>query len=93
MSDRYAGRSPSQHSRAELALNDLCAELGYCLDPEDHDAILAGPPPTADAFVEAVLIAEGCHPDLITKADKRPLLEIVNRRGVYSDLAEEQDSF
>jgi hypothetical protein len=70
-------------SRAELALGDMCRELGYCLPPDEQDAILMNPPQDAEAFVDAVLIAEGRNPDLILRQDRRPLLDIVNRWAVY----------
>jgi hypothetical protein len=62
--------------------------------PDAEDAILANPPSDADAFVDAVLLAEGRNPDLILREDRRPLLEIVTDwlyddgrgRGSMSDL-------
>jgi hypothetical protein len=59
--------------------------LGYCLSPDDQDAILANPPADPEAFVDAVLVAEGRNPDLIVKDDKTPLLAIVTKWAVYDD--------
>jgi hypothetical protein len=72
-------------SRAELALEDLCTELGYCdcLYPPAKEAILANPPPDAEAFVDAVLLAEERDPTYVLKQDRRPMLEIVDKREVY----------
>jgi hypothetical protein len=69
--------------RAELALSRLCSELGYCLPPDEQEAILRNPPEDAEAFVGAVLIAEGRDPRLVLKQDRRPMLDIVNRWAVY----------
>jgi hypothetical protein len=60
-------------------------KLGYCLPPDEQDAILSNPPPDAEAFVDAVLIAEGRSPDVLTKAERRPMIEIVNKRAVFSE--------
>lgn len=76
-------KSPSRKSAAELALNDLCVQLGYCIPPEEQEAILANPPANAEAFVDAVLVAEGRNPVVLTRAERRALLEIVTKRGVY----------
>ena len=55
------GRAPSPKLRAELALAEVCSKLGYCIPSDDQDEILADPPPDSEAFVDAVLIAEGRH--------------------------------
>ena len=73
----------SHGSRAELALSELCSELGYCLPPDEQETILTSPPPDAEAFVDAVLIAEGQDPELVLKQDRRPMLDIVNKWAVY----------
>jgi hypothetical protein len=48
-------------------LDDLCVGLGYCLPPDDKQRIIADPPPTIDAFTDAVIEAEGRDPVLIEK--------------------------
>jgi hypothetical protein len=81
-------------SRAEAALSELCIRLGYCIPPAEQEAILANPPPDAEAFVDAVLIAEEHDPNLVLKEQRRPMLEIVTNwlyddghgRGSMSDL-------
>ena len=50
----------------------------YCLPPDAAAAILANPPADAEAFVDAVLVAEGCDPGLVSSDERRPLLETVN---------------
>jgi hypothetical protein len=67
-----------------LALQELCVKFGYCLSPEDQQAILASSPVDADAFVDAVLTAEGRDPNLITKQERRPMVEAATRLA-YGD--------
>jgi hypothetical protein len=64
-------------SCAESALSELCIRLGYCIDPESEDAILANAPADADTFVDAVLVAEGRDPSLVLKEERRVLLQVV----------------
>jgi hypothetical protein len=76
-------RNDQRTSRAELALSELCSKLGYCIPPDDQEAILTNPPPDADAFIDAVLVAEGFDPRLSLKQDRRPMLDVVNTWAVY----------
>ena len=46
----------------EYLLDSLCVELGFCLPPPEREALTSSPPATADAFTEAVFIAEGLDP-------------------------------
>jgi hypothetical protein len=57
---------------------------GYCLAPDDQDTILQHLPANPDAFLDAVLLAEGRDPRLITKQERRPMVEIVARLA-YGD--------
>jgi hypothetical protein len=57
----------------EALLDDLCRTYGYCLPPDEQEALLANPPQDVDAFVDAVLVAEGEDPALY---DKRMRLEL-----------------
>ena len=61
MGTRHPRQGPSPKSHAELALAELGSKPGYCIPPDNQDAILADPPPDSEAFVDAVLIAEGRH--------------------------------
>jgi hypothetical protein len=54
------GQKPA--SCAEAALYELCLKYGYCLPPDAQDRLLANPPPTSEAFAEALLLAEGLDP-------------------------------
>ena len=83
MSRRHPGKTPTVESRAELALSELCSQLGYCLPPNEQEGILANPPKDAEAFVDAVLTAEGRDPNVVVKQDRRPMLDIVSRLAIY----------
>lgn len=72
-----------RESRADLALTELCSTLGYCIPPDERDAILRTPPPDAEAFVDAVLVAEGRDLNIVLKQERGPMLDIVNRWAVY----------
>jgi hypothetical protein len=76
-------RKSSRASRAELALGELCSRLGYCIPPDDQEAILDNPPPNAEAFIDAVLVAEGRPLEYVLKDERRPMLDIVTQWGVY----------
>lgn len=69
------------------SLSELCSKLGYCLPGDQQEAILANPPANAEAFVEAVLIGKGRDPEqvelLVSKEQRRPMLDIVARWAVY----------
>lgn len=58
-------------------LDDLCVQLGYCLPPETQQRIIADPPPTVDAFTDAVIDAEGLDPVLMDKRDRLEVRRIV----------------
>jgi hypothetical protein len=63
-------------SRVEAALRELCEKYGYCLPGEKTDALLGQLPEDADAFVDAVLMAEGRDPTLIDKGERRELRDV-----------------
>ena len=83
VSRRHPGRGQPPESRLDLTLTELCSELGYCIPPDEREAILADPPPDAEALVDAVLIAEGRDPNVVLKEERRPMLDIVARWAVY----------
>ena len=70
---------PRPGSPVEAALEELCVKLGYCLPPSEQDAILSDPPADADAFVDAVLTAEGLDPGSITRPQRSRMIEIVTK--------------
>ncbi len=72
-----------------LALREICSRLGYCDALSEQDAIFASPPADADAFVDAVLLAEGMEPSLVPISTRRgALLDIVNKWALYDDQPE-----
>jgi hypothetical protein len=50
--------TPKPGSCAEHVLMELCVGGGYCLPPERQERILAEPPQSPDAFLDAVLAGE-----------------------------------
>jgi len=86
VSRRHPGKG-AKTSRAELALSELCSKLGYCLPPGEQQDILANPPPNEEAFIEAVLLAEGRDPEtlelLASKEERRQMLDVVARWAVF----------
>ena len=64
-------------SRTEAALDELCVKYGYCLPPDKAAILLAAPPDDPDAFVDAVLVAEGLDPLLVDKLARHELREVV----------------
>ena len=43
----------------ERLLDELCAKLGFCLDPDDKTALIESPPATVDAFTGLERGADG----------------------------------
>jgi hypothetical protein len=83
---RSIGHSPVVRSRAELALEEICSRLGYCDALARKDVFFADRPKDADAFVDAVLLAEGMEPQLVPiSGQRRALLDIVDKWAVYDD--------
>ena len=62
---------------AEAALGELCVKYGYCLPEEQAETLLADVPEDADAFVDAVLIAEGHDPTLVDPRERHELRDVV----------------
>ncbi|GGV81327.1 hypothetical protein GCM10010294_54750 [Streptomyces griseoloalbus] len=45
-------------------LYDLCADLGFCLPPQERRRLQQAPPADADSFTDAVFAAEGMDPGM-----------------------------
>lgn len=58
-------------------LEQLCVQLGFCLEPDDWKRIVEDPPKSIDAFTDAVIIAEGLDPILIDSALRRQVRNLV----------------
>jgi hypothetical protein len=71
-------------TRVEALLYDLCATYGYCLPPDEQEAILADPPQDLDSFVDAVLVAEGEDPSFFDKRMRSDLSDVV-RDWLFGD--------
>jgi hypothetical protein len=65
-------------------LDELCVRYGYCLPPDEQVALAKQPPLDADAFVDAVLVAEGLDPGLIDMRRRRELVACV-REWLFDD--------
>jgi hypothetical protein len=66
-------------TRIEALLDELCVSHGYCLPPDAWAALVADPPEDVDAFVDAVVVAEGLDPILLDKRARRDLTEVVRK--------------
>lgn len=53
----------------ERLLDQLCVELGFCLDTESRNKLIQDPPADVDEFTDAVIRAEGLNPETL----QRPL--------------------
>jgi hypothetical protein len=69
------GRKPV--CRVEALLDDLCVRHGYCLSPDQQAALIEALPEDVDAFVDAVLRAEGMDPASADKQSRLSLSELV----------------
>lgn len=49
-------------SQVGALLHDLCVAYGFCLPPQENERLKAEPPIGADAFTDAVFVAEGMDP-------------------------------
>ncbi len=58
-------------------LETLCVRLGFCPSAQQREEIASRPPPTVDAFTNAVIIAEGLDPVLIDSTLRRRVRETV----------------
>lgn len=57
-------------------LNELCADLGFCMPPHARSQLARTTPNESDAFARAVFKAENLDPDL---ADRRLFLQVRDR--------------
>ena len=61
----------------ERLLDELCAKLGFCLDPDDKRALIEAPPATVDAFTDEVIRREGLDPVTYDSAIRRQVKALV----------------
>ncbi len=68
-----------EHDSVQRLLDDLCADLGFCLPPSERLRLREAPPTSVDAFTDAVFRAEGMDPRLHT-AQRRQVRDRIERR-------------
>jgi hypothetical protein len=79
---RYFTAWPSRNLAQKPPSTSFAGD-GYCIGGEEAEAIIADPPDDPDAFLDAVLRAEGYqHPELVDKRDREPLLKVVRAWAV-----------
>jgi hypothetical protein len=61
----------------DLLLYELCVKLGFCLPPEETMKLVENPPEEVDAFVDAVIRAEGLDPTILDSRVRRQVSELV----------------
>ena len=66
-------------TRVEALLHELCIGYGHCLPPDEQAALTAEPPKDEDAFVAAVLLAEGLDPAVLDKRARLALTDLVRQ--------------
>lgn len=71
-------------TRVDALLSDLCVRHGVCLSPDDFDALVRDPPGELDAFVDAILIADGQDPVMADK-ELRRVLTAALRDWIFDD--------
>lgn len=74
-------RIRASQNRIQGLLDTLCVELGFCIPPEDRDAIVADPPMDAGRFAERVFRAEGMEP----RDDRRLYAQVRERAARVLD--------
>ncbi len=72
-------------TRIEWLMEDLCVQYGFCLPPAEYTRLISSPPPTIDAFTDAVFVAEGLDPLF---ADKRLRRHVRDRVRKYFETDE-----
>jgi hypothetical protein len=75
---------PKPETRVEALLWDICVRYGFCLRPDDMEALIAAPPPDVNSFVDAILVAEGMDP-LLCEKDIRNFLSEAVRDWVFDE--------
>lgn len=63
----------------ERLLSLLCADLGFCLAPEQQQHLVQATPSTPLEFTKTVLISEGMDPDTVDRHVFKQILDRVTR--------------
>jgi hypothetical protein len=64
-------------------LDELCVDLGFCLPPWEQTKLSNSPPPSIDAFADAVFLAEGLAPHLADKQLWKKVRAVVAKHFQY----------
>jgi len=62
----------------EALLNQLCIKNGFCLPSDELRRLSADPPQEVDAFANAVILAEGLNPEMLSKQTYRAVRETIS---------------
>ncbi len=81
---KLAGMGFKPLDRVDALLDELCRVYGYCLPPDEWERLVAAPPQDLDAFVDAILAAEGEDPELVDKRARTEVSEVV-REWLFDD--------
>jgi hypothetical protein len=61
----------------ERLLDNLCVQLGFCLDPDDRKVLIESPPSTVDSFADEVIKREGLDPLTFDSGIRRKVKDVV----------------
>jgi|JI9StandDraft_1071089.scaffolds.fasta_scaffold320184_2 hypothetical protein len=86
MSRRHSDRAleakgDSRQAILEALLDQLCVRFGFCLPPDAKAVLRSSPPEGVDAFLEAVISAEGVVPEALDSSLRRGMREVVDQEA------------
>src|SRR5688572_18388905 len=64
-------------------LDEVCLELGFCLPPWEVTRLLHSPPPSIDAFTDAIFLAEGLSLPLADRKLWKKVRDVVSKHFQY----------
>lgn len=68
-------------------LDQLCVELGFCLDLESRASLIQDPPVGVDEFTDVIIRAEGLDPLTVERALRKQVRDRVAGRCTCPDSA------
>jgi hypothetical protein len=74
-----------KRTKADFLLEQLCADLGFCLRPEDREKLSNSLPHSADEFTDAVRLAEGFDPSFADKHLRRQIHDRVTKYFINAE--------
>ena len=72
---------------AQVLLDKLCIDLGFCLPPQEKDRLMHAPPDDVMTFTDAVFTAEGLNPEQADRHLYRQVRDYVTDAFHRSDSA------